>query len=504
MRELRTRRITGRVAVAMTLLLTGTACAGTDPAPTGGLDKFYGQSPSWGSCADFAGGAAIIEAGFECARIQVPLDYADPDGRTAQIAISRRPADGDKVGSLLSNPGGPGAPGLGFLAAFATHPIARHFDLIGVDVRGLGASTPKVVCSTEAEFRAQRGDLDNDYSAAGIAETEREHRDYIGRCVERTGLDVLAHVGTADVARDLDVIRAVLGDEKLTYFGGSYGTRIGSTLAEMFPDRVRAMVLDGGIDPAANMIDQVNFSAGFQRAFDAYAADCAPRPDCPVGTDPAGATEAVRALINPLVDRPAATADPRGLGYPDALSALTNSLYTPQAWPGITAGLAELTQGRGDLFLAVADRMATAGVVERDLQSAVLCLEEPRVTDRAVAADLDRRTRAAAPIFDDGRATGQAPLDLCAFWPLPTAAQPHTPEISGLPPVVVVSTTGDPATPHQGGIALARALDASLITYEGVQHGVVGQGVACVDDAVVRYLVDLTPPPAQLPCPAGR
>ncbi|WP_336082112.1 alpha/beta hydrolase [Nocardia sp. SSK8] len=485
------------------LVLAGTGCMGTDREPADGLDKYYGQKPDWGSCAEFEGGDAIVESGFECARILVPLDYADPDGRTALIAISRRPADGDKVGSLLSNPGGPGAPGLGFLAAFAAHPIAERFDLIGVDVRGLGASTPKVVCSTEAEFQAQRGDLDNDFSPAGIAETEREHRDYIARCVERTGLDVLAHVGTAEVARDFDIIRAVLGDAKLNYFGGSYGSRLGSTLAEMFPDRIRAMVLDGGIDPAAPMIDPVSFSAGFQRAFEAYAADCATRADCPVGTDPAGATEALRALINPLVDRPAATTDPRGLRYPDALSALTNSLYSPLAWPGITEGLAELTRGRGDVLLAIADRMASAGIVERDLQAAVLCLEEPRVTDRAVAADLDRRTRAAAPIFDDGRATGQAPLDVCAFWPVPTATQPHTPEVAGLPPVVVVSTTGDPATPHPGGVALARALNATLITYEGVQHGVVGQGVACVDEPVLRYLVELTPPPADLRCTAA-
>ncbi|MFE3544697.1 alpha/beta hydrolase [Nocardia sp. NPDC059177] len=482
------------------LLLLGTACAGTDPEQAGGMAKFYRQTLQWSSCADFAGGAAIADAGFQCTRVMVPLDYADPDGPVAQIAISRRLADGAKVGSLLSNPGGPGAPGLGFMAAFASHPIAQRFDLIGVDVRGLGASTPKVVCSTAAEFQAQRTDLDNDFSPAGIAQTEQEHRDYVARCVERTGVDVLGKVGTADVARDFDLIRAVLGDAKLTYFGGSYGTRLGSTLAEMFPDRIRAMVLDGGIDPAAPMIDWVNFSAGFQRAFDAYAADCATAPTCPVGTDPARATEALRALLNPLIDRPATTTDPRGLGYLDALSAVTNSLYSPLAWPGITAGLTELAQGRGDKFLALADLFASSGVVDRDLQTAVLCLEEPRVTDRAVAADLDRRTRAVAPIFDDGRATGQAPLDVCAFWPLPTASQPRTPTPTGLPPVVVVSTTGDPATPHQGGVNLAHALDASLITYEGVQHGVVGQGVACVDDAVLRYLVDLTPPPAELRC----
>ncbi|WP_051728194.1 alpha/beta hydrolase [Nocardia brasiliensis] len=497
--RIRARRI-GTISAAAALLF-GTACGGSERAPDA-LDKFYRQSPQWVSCAEFQDADEIAGAGYQCAHVEVPLNYAEPAGATARIAISRRPADGDRIGSLLTNPGGPGAPGLTYPAVLAKTPLAQRFDLIGVDVRGLGASTPTVTCLTEEEFQAQRSDLDLDFSPAGIAHTEQEHRDYVAKCVERTGLDVLAHVGTADVARDFDVIRAVLGDPKLNYFGGSYGTRLGSTMAELFPERIRAMVLDGGVDPATNMIDPVTFSAGFQHAFEAFAAACVKTPTCPIGVDPdpARVRTAVRALLDPLIERPAATSDQRGLGYSDASAGIGNSLYTPDAWPRLTQGLTELTEGRGDTLLAVADFFARPDTVARDLHNAVMCREEVRVTDRAAAAELDRRTRAAAPIFDDGRASGQAPLDLCAFWPLPPASQPHVPDVTGLPPVLVVAATGDPATPYPGGAALARALHAPLITYESVQHGAFGDGVACVDEPVLRYLIDLALPPEDVRC----
>ncbi|WP_431964345.1 alpha/beta hydrolase [Nocardia sp. bgisy134] len=491
----------GRVLTA--LALTALAACGADTAASPDLGRYYNQRVEFGSCADYPHGAELTAGGLECARVTVPLDYDEPEGATASIAISRLPAHGERVAALLTNPGGPGSPGLAMPLMFAKSEVAQRFDMIGVDVRGLGASTPKVVCLTPEEFQAERNELDVDYSAEGIAQTERENRDYVAKCVQRTGVDVLDNVGTRNVARDFDIIRAALGDEKLTYYGGSYGTRLGSTFAEMFPDRVRAMVLDGGVDPATDMIDVVAFSAGFQRASDTYAADCVKAPDCPLGTDPARATEAFRALVLPLIDRPAATADPRGLRYRDALSGVTNSLYHPAGWPRITKGLRELAGGHGDTLLAIADVIADASTVERDLQMAVLCLEEKRVTDPAAAAELDRKFRAAAPIFDDGRATGRAPLDVCAFWPVPPNSQPHVPSVPNLPKVVVVSVTGDPATPHQGGKNLARALGATLVTYEGVQHGAFGQGVACVDEPVLRYLVDLTPPPDGLTCPSA-
>ncbi|PXX71359.1 alpha/beta hydrolase family protein [Nocardia tenerifensis] len=485
-------------AAAVSALLLGTACTASG---SGSLEDFYRQTVQWGSCAGFHNGDGLVQAGLQCAKVRVPLDYDKPGGATAQIALSRFQARGQRVGSLLTNPGGPGGVGLVYPLMLAQTDLAYSFDLIGIDVRGLGDSTPRVVCSTEQERLADRADPDVDYSPAGIAQTEQEYRDYAARCVERTGLEVLSHVGTADVARDFDIIRAVLGDPKLNYFGGSYGTRLGSTIAELFPDRIRAMVLDGGLDPEADIGDPVPRAAAFQRAFETYAADCAATPGCPLGADPAAAPKALRALVDPLIDRPAATADARGLGYNDAMNGVVSALYSPTEWWRITKGLTEVSQGRGDTLLEFADLMNSPDVVDGDVYTAVLCLEEARITDRAVVADLDRRSRAAAPAFDDGRATGQAPLDVCAFWPVPTAWRPHTADYPGLPTAVVVSTTGDPATPHPGGVALARTLHASLITYDGTQHGAFGRGSACVDEPVIRYLVSLSPPASELYCP---
>ncbi|MGV9413282.1 alpha/beta hydrolase [Nocardia sp. NPDC003693] len=493
-----------RAAGLGALLVFAAACTGSqEQAAAPDLSKFERQSLEWGSCQDFSQfGKELVEAGLQCARITVPLDYDRADGTTAQIALSRLPARGERIGALVTNPGGPGVSGLGMLLMFAESELAQRFDLVGMDPRGGGASTPKVVCRTAEEFAAERADLDLDYSPAGIAQTEQENRDLVADCVQRSGAELLANVGTIDVARDLDIVRAVLGDAKLTFVGGSYGTRIGSTYAELFPDRVRAMVLDGAVDPETNIIDPVNSSLSFQRAFETYAADCVAKSACPLGDDPSPArtSVALRDLMRPLIDRPATTADGRELGYRDAASGVLNSLYNPASWPGITKGLEELRQGRGDTLLAIADFMETQIGLERDHQQAVLCLDDTRVPDRTAAADLAREANAVAPAFDDGRPTDTAPLGVCEFWPSEPSSVPHRLDVTGLPKTVVISTTGDPATPHQNGINLARALGATLITFEGTQHGVFGTGTACVDTPAIEYLITLTAPADGLVC----
>jgi len=489
--------VTGVRLTIVGCLLVAAACGSDAAKPR--LDKYYGQHPDWGSCAEFPG--VPSGSGLECAHVTVPIDYDKPNGDTARIALSRLRASGNRIGSLLMNPGGPGQPGLTLPLALAvprTSPVAQRFDLVGFDPRGLGASTPRVVCLTPTEALAMRRDLDVDRSPTGIAASEKKSKDYVAKCVQRSGIELLAHVGTREVARDLDVIRSALGDDRLRDWGGSYGTRIGSAYAEAFPSRVRAMVLDGGVDPDADLIDPEKFMAGFQKDFDAFAADCARTADCPLGTDPTRASQRLRALLNPLIEHPAVTEDPRGLSYHDALN-FVNLLYNPSEWPILTSALQQLTQGHGDIMLRVAD--LASGLVDRDLQQAVLCVDGVRVTNRATADDDDRRLRAAAPIMDDGHGTGHAPLGACAFWPVPTTSQPHIPAVSGLPEIVVVGVTGDPATPYQGGVNLARDLGGGLITYQGLQHTVTFKGVPCVDVPVTAYLTDLVPPPANLICP---
>lgn len=307
----------------------------------------------------------------------------------------------------------------------------------------------------------------------------------------------------------MDVIRSVLGDPQLNYLGFSYGTRIGTAYAETFPGNVRAMVLDGALDPEQDPVEEVVLQgAGFQQAFDGFAVDCARSADCPLGSDPSRVDARFRALVDPLVDRPAATTDPRGLSYGDAITGVQQALYSPSLWRPLRAGLKELSAGRGDELLLLADmyegRLDDGSYSNlEDAFNAVRCVDDPPVTDRAIEGEADTRYRQAAPFLDDGRGTGNAPLDACAFWPVPNTGAPHTIDaaaLQGLPTVVVVSTTEDPATPYQAGVNLAKQLGGALITYRGTQHTAVFDGVACVDDPVSAYFVDRTVPDPDLTC----
>jgi len=478
-----------------------------------GLARFYAQTLSWGPCAPFAGPddqAAFAEKRYDCTRLEVPLDYANPDGRTAQLGVLRLKAKGDRIGSLVVNPGGPGASGMSAVPALfgsgagADGPLTGRFDVVGLDPRGVGASTPTIDCLTDAEWEVERGDLDVDPSPAGVAQTEEENRQYAQRCTDRVGADVLANVGTRDAARDLDVLRAALGDEKLTYLGYSYGTRLGSTYAEDFPQNVRALVLDGALDPSQSTVDRsVAQAAGFQQAFDAFAADCAKQRNCPLGTDPAAATAAFQAITRPLVDRPLAVGD-RKLTYPDAITGVTQALYVSSAWPALAQGISALAKGDGTILLLLADlyldRHAN-GTYGNAIEAfdVISCVDEQRTTDPVAIADGARRELEAAPYRDAGRGVVAA-RDKCAFWPVPPTSTPHTPDVAGLPPTVVVSTTGDPATPYAAGVDLAKALGGTLLRVEGEQHGAVLSGSSCVDEAVSAYLVDLTVPATGTDC----
>ncbi|WP_072688449.1 alpha/beta hydrolase [Rhodococcus marinonascens] len=483
----------------------GAATAPSGPVPAG-LEDFYTQQVDWGSCDGYSTDGSPLGDNLDCAKVTVPNDYANPGGATVHIAVSRSKATGDKVGSLLVNPGGPGASGIGLASVADGTDLEERFDVIGFDPRGIGASTPQVACLTAAEADAKRKENDVDMSPAGIARIEAENREYANNCAERTGVDVLAHVGTYDVVRDMDVIRAVLGDEKLNYLGYSYGTRLGSTYAETFPGNVRAMVLDGALDPEQDPTEEVILQgAGFQDAFDAFAAECMQQADCALGNDPAQAIARFRALVDPLIDQPAATTDPRGLSYGDAITGVQQALYTPNLWGLLRGGLESLESGTGDSLLTLADLYegrSNDGTYSNlnDAFTAIRCVDDPPVTDPAVVGEADTRFRQVAPFLDDGRGTGNAPLDTCAFWPVPNTGTPHTIVAPGIPPVVVVSTTEDPATPYQAGVDLAKQMNGVLVTNRGTQHTVVLNGKACVDDAVTDYLADLTVPPADLTC----
>ncbi|MEU0495770.1 alpha/beta hydrolase [Mycobacterium sp. NPDC006124] len=502
----------GRLIAALpALVLASTLVSPVAAAsPEGSPTLQYGQPPVWGSCAGFIGSATALPTA-RCGMVSVPVDYAKPEGPQAQLAVIRVPATGDRIGALMVNPGGPGASAVTAVAAmavgFGDDEVTRRFDLVGFDPRGVGHSTPAVRCRSDAEFDAFRRESLTDYSPAGVARIEQIYQQVARECVARTGLDFLANVGTASTARDMDVVRAALGENQINYLGYSYGTELGAKYAELFGDRVRTMTLDGAVDPGADPVSEnVRQLAGFQTAFDDYAADCARSVDCPLGQDPTQFVARYHQLVDPLVRQPGRTSDPRGLGYQDAITGTVNALYTQRYWKFLTSGLLGLQRGTdaGDLLLLADDyqQRDSAGhyTNQQDAFTAIRCVDSPYPTDPAVWAEADRQGRAAAPFMSYGEFTGIAPRDACAMWPVPPTSAPYAATSPGPGKVVVVSTTHDPATPYQAGVDLAREMDASLITFDGTQHTVVFNGDACVDSAVVRFLVDLVPPATDLRC----
>lgn len=439
----------------------------------------------------------------------MPVDYAADHGDVARLALIRFPATGQKIGSLVVNPGGPGGSGVDAavkLVSALPPDVRRRFDFVGFDPRGVGASIPALWCNSDADNDGNRADPQVDYSPSGVAHIEDIEKQFAGRCLDKMGADFLANVGTVNVARDLDRIRVALGEEKLNYLGYSYGTEIASAYAEAYPDKVRTMILDGAVDRNIDPIQaSINQAAAFQKAFDAFVADCVHDSGCPLGTDPAKAVDVYHHMVDPLVAKPADTEDPRGLGYSDAITGTIMALYSPKMWSTLRYGLSELDQGRGDVLLKLADAYFdrdSAGhyANTNDVQNAVNCVDAPGNTDLAKAVDKDRQLRQVAPFATFGQFTGNAPLEVCAFWPVPPSSGPHTVSAPGLPPVLVVSTTHDPATPYQAGVELAKQLGGALLTFDGTQHTVVFHGQACVDNYATAYLIDLALPPKDSRC----
>jgi pimeloyl-ACP methyl ester carboxylesterase len=502
----------GRLVLAC-LLVAGVAAPVASATPEGQTTQGFGQPPMWTDCHAMIGDTTKIPTA-QCGTVSVPVDWnnpAKPDGAQAQLAVIRVPASGDRIGALIVNPGGPGASAVDTVAgmggALADSEIMKHFDLVGIDPRGVGHSTPQLRCRTDAEFDAFRREPLADYSQPGVAHIEQVYRNFVDLCSQKMGAEFLAGIGTANAAQDMDVVRAALGENQISYLGFSYGTELGSAYAERYPDRVRAMVLDGAIDPALDPIaSRIRQMAGFQTAFEDYATDCAQSPDCPLGTDPAQFVNRFHDLVNPLVDRPGYTSDPRGLSYQDAITGTVNALYSQRYWPYLTSGLLGLRRGTdaGDLLLLADDYQGrdAAGhyTNEQDAFTAIGCVDSPYPSDPAVWADADRQIRDVAPFLEYGTFTGFAPRDLCAMWPVPATSTPHPAVSPGPGKVVVVSITHDPATPYQAGVDLARQMGASLITFDGTQHTVVFNGDACVDTAVVNFLVDQNVPPPDLHC----
>lgn len=518
-RTLRGLALVAGLATASLALLTACAPVGSPPESTAStsaaadLSRFQEQELDWGDCAPTAttetDAALYANPLLECASVEMPIDYDDPEGDTGAISMLRLPASGEKEGSLLVNPGGPGGSGNNFVAAlfeqWQASPINERFDIVGFDPRGVGATTPRAECFTDEEndrglgFRVSTVyEVPSAEAAADIAE----------RCIEGTGgAERLASISTTNTVHDMDLMRAVLGDDKLSFFGFSYGSELGAAYARMYPENARAIAIDGVIAPDLTAAEfRVTQMVALQSSFDDLAAACATSPDCVLGADPAGASERLREILSPLVDAPATTQGGREVTIWDAYTGIIGGMYSEAKWPDVTAALAEFDAGSADGLLALRDTYFSRGADGRygldfDSNVATRCMDWPALTADE-QTKLARDAADAAPFIDLPVFTKDVHHE-CEAWPEPAnRGVPWLPEAEGdVPPTLVVSVTGDPATPHTGAVAMADELGGSLLTVEGKQHGafLVG-GSECVDDAVADYILELETPAESAVC----
>lgn len=462
------------------------------------LRPYYDQKLSWRECG---------VPGFDCTTMKAPLDYEHPESGDIDIAVARRKATdpGKRLGSLVVNPGGPGGSGIGYLQAYAAigYPaqVRAAYDMVSFDPRGVDRSSPVECLTGPAMDKYTQVDQTPD-DAAEKALLVASFKEFAAACQARSQR-ILPHVSTVDAARDMDVLRAALGDEKLAYVGASYGTFLGATYAQLFPGRAGRLVLDGAMDPSRPALElNRDQTEGFETAFRAFAADCAKQSDCPLGQGgPDAVAERLKAFFRKADAQPVPTTDRArpALGEALATTGVIAALYDENAWPQLREALtAAIKNDDGDGLLALAD-----SYYEREpdgkyanlmsANAAVNCLDQPPAFDGPDAVDkaLSSFTKA-SPVFGAGLAW--ASLN-CTYWPAKATGTAGALNAKGAPPIVVVGTTRDPATPYKWAKSLADQLDSGvLLTYDGDGHTAYGRGSECIDSAINRYLLEGTPP----------
>jgi pimeloyl-ACP methyl ester carboxylesterase len=433
----------------------------------------------------------------------VPVDYSQPNGETMHIAVIRKPASGSRKGALIINPGGPGASGIDYARGSTDtfSAVTDHFDLVSFDPRGVGASRP-IRCVPSGELDAfVHVDPTPDNAqehAALIASSKR----FAAACFARNH-GYLEHVGTIDAARDMDVLRAALGDAKLTFYGASYGTYLGAKYAQLFPRRIRAMVLDGALDPIQPTIAENRVQAvGFETDLRDFLASCARSGSCPFGSSPSAAEQGLDDLAA-RIDRQPLSVGSRSLGPGEFFEGLALGLYSPSYWAGLQAALRQVRDGNGSYLLQFSDALTDrhrdgsySNLIESNL--AINCIDRPSPRNVRAFDAAARSFAKASPHFGTAIAYGSLP---CAFWRVPPVEQAHAVAAPGAPPIVVVGTTRDPATPYVWAQALARQLKSGvLVTYDGDGHTAYSRGNGCVSGAINAYLNDRVVPHDGLRC----
>ncbi|MBZ5734693.1 alpha/beta hydrolase [Nocardioides sp. TRM66260-LWL] len=473
---------------------------GSGTPPSAALKRFYGQTLAWAPCDGRFG--AQEGSDQECAELTVPVDYRRPAGATTRIAVLRVPASDParRIGSLVVNPGGPGAPGTGYAATadLAFRPdLRQRYDIVGFDPRGTGASDP-VDCLDDRQLDAfLSADPDPDTAQEATAAV-RSYRHFFTGCLQRSDA-LVRHVTTVETARDVDVLRSALGESRLTYFGASYGTKLGATYADLFPTRVGRLVLDGAVDVSLGPLELgLGQAGGFETALRAYVADCVKSATCPIGrTVPEGLAR-IRTLILDADAKPLTSDSDRPVTEGLAFLGLITPLYNRDYWPLLTQSLALAVTGDGRALQRLADVYSSRnpdGTYADNSAEAILainCLDDPRSYDPAQIRALTPRFEQASPTL--GRIFAWSLLS-CRGVQTKATERDDSITAKGAAPILVVGTTRDPATPYAWAVSLARQLESGvLLTRDGDGHTGYNAGNACVDSTVEAYLIDGTVP----------
>ena len=461
------------------------------------LLPFYGQTLTWSECG----------TGFDCTDVTAPLDWENPGEGEITLSVVRHQATGTAQGSLLTNPGGPGASGVELIRDSLDFAVGaaliENYDVIGFDPRGVGESTA-VTC-----FDAEGMD-DYLYSIPagkrGSAEWEAElldaHKEFADACEANSG-GILPYVTTINAARDMDLIRAVLGDKQLNYLGYSYGTFLGATYADLYPDKAGRLVLDGAIDPAVSGLDVGATQAlGFESALRAYMQDCLDSGECPFTGTVDEAMADLGALLASVDAAPLENGDGRMLGADSLMTGIIAALYSADSWQYLTQALDEALQGDPTTAFFLADfyngrENGTYLDNSSEAFRAYNCMDYPVEDDPAAEAATEKKIADGAPTI--------APYwngpDSCSVWPYPPTGTRGEINAEGAGPILVVGTTNDPATPYEWSESLAQQLEEGvLITRVGEGHTGYNKGNTCVDSAVEAFLLDDVVPESDVRC----
>jgi pimeloyl-ACP methyl ester carboxylesterase len=500
------------VAVPLVALVTLTACGGGASAPQS-TPSVPLSSPTagasaaalhWVDCGSTTGNAKLPQ---QCARLAVPRDWAHPSGGSIDLALRRVRATepNERIGSLLINPGGPGESAVSEFSGLVdtvSKDVRKKFDLVAFDPRGVGESTP-VTCVDDATIERLSSEdpvPSNPPANSAVVQGDRT----LAEACARTSGDLLPYLGTRDVARDMDAIRAAVGDEKLSYLGFSYGTALGAMYADLFPDRVRAMVLDGPVDPAQNAITSAAVQAdGFQSSLSAFLEYCgAHRKSCPY---PAGADgeRKLSALFDRVRAHPMSTTEGRPLEIGEAYTGVAAGLYDrANGWPLLAQALSQAESGDGTLLLRLND-LYTQRDSDGHYSNLLVSNTATTCDDHVFPKDLSAYQQAAeqanrtAPDFG---AANVWSLAVCALWPTAATDPLRAPTAAQTAPSLIIGATDDPATPYVQAKALNRELDRSvLLTRNGEGH--TSYGVSkCIQGHADDYLLTLKLPAAGTAC----